>query len=679
MLRDHPKQRPWWSWTLAAIAVLALAHLAGGPAHASTITVAPGAADINAGDGLCSLGEAVANANDDAATHADCAAGNGADTIELGASSDYEFTTGTASALVISDELIINGNAATVRQTGSANRRLITNLSGTILVLRHLTLQDGYTFENGGAIANSGDLTVTNVTFDGNSALMNGGAIFLSASSPGAALRVQNATFTGNAAIGTGSGGAIYASGSNFSFLVRDSTFDDNRALNGGAIYLSQSPATGLIAYSTFTGNRAYSNGGAIYLSSSLSNAMRLDHLTLTGNQADSAGGGLYLSVSAEIASSDLSLNTAGTSGGGIATSSALTLTQVSLRDNSAAVNGAGLNVILVSTSPRVIRYSEISGNSAGNNGGGMAVIEGGAVNLSHSTISGNDAANDGGGLFLERATAQLSFSTLMNNTAGSDGGGFHAMATFDAAEVLLRNTINLNNSTPATGFYDCSAFGAGVTVTTQGYNRYSGSALSGCAAYLTDPTDDFVSTPSVYVDLALIDNGGPTLTHEIFAVQGDPKSFHNQVPDGANGCQAGATLDQRGYTRAGGPGAGGSRCDIGAYEVSDFCATPSAPDVAIELAGSAVTLSWTQPAGNFSTEIWRAPDPYFDPNTPGGRLPYNTVDTTYEFDAAAGFQEPANPALNQFYVVRGVSGCGFVSSGVDRVGEFDFALTPGS
>lgn len=679
MARNHPKKRSWWSWTLAAIAVLALAHLAGGPVHASTITVEPGVAEINPGDGLCSLSEAVANANNDTATHADCPAGSGADTIELGASSVYDFTTGIVSALVISDELTINGNAATIRQTGSANRRLITNGSGTILALRNLTLQNGYTSENGGAISNSGDLTITNVTFDSNYALMNGGAIFLSTSSAGVALRVQNATFTGNAAIGSGNGGAIYASGDNFGFLVRDSAFDDNRATTGGAIYLSQSPATGLIAYSTFTGNRAYANGGAIYLGSSLSSVMQLDHLTLTGNQADSGGGGLYLSGSAEITSSDLSQNTAGTSGGGIVASGAFTLTQVTLRNNNAMVNGAGLNVILGSTGPGVIRYSEISGNSAGNNGGGVAVIQGGAVNLSHSTISGNEAVNDGGGMFVERATAQLSFSTLMNNTAGSDGGGFHAIATFDTAEVALRNTINLNNSTPATGFYDCSALGSGVTVTTQGYNRYAGSALSGCAAYLTDPTDDFVSTPATYVDLLLAANGGPTLTHEIFAVQGDPKSFHNQVPDGTNGCQVGATLDQRGYTRAGGPGAGGVRCDIGAYEVSDFCATPSTPDVATELAGSALSLSWTQPAGNFSTEIWRVPDAYFDPATPGSRLPYNTLDTTYVFDAAAGFQEPANPALNQFYVVRGVSGCGLVSSNVDRVGEFDFELTPGS
>jgi hypothetical protein len=53
------------------------------PAHAATITVTPGAAGVNDGDG-CSLVEAIINANDGAATHAECVAGSaGADTIVL--------------------------------------------------------------------------------------------------------------------------------------------------------------------------------------------------------------------------------------------------------------------------------------------------------------------------------------------------------------------------------------------------------------------------------------------------------------------------------------------------------------------------------------------------------------------------------------------------------------------
>ena len=42
-----------------------------------------------AADGQCSLIEAIINANADAATHADCPAGSGADTIELANSATY--------------------------------------------------------------------------------------------------------------------------------------------------------------------------------------------------------------------------------------------------------------------------------------------------------------------------------------------------------------------------------------------------------------------------------------------------------------------------------------------------------------------------------------------------------------------------------------------------------------
>ena len=64
-----------------AALLLALAH---GVGHAATITVNTNMPAINAADGKCSLIEAIVNANDDAATHPDCAAGSvGADTIVL--------------------------------------------------------------------------------------------------------------------------------------------------------------------------------------------------------------------------------------------------------------------------------------------------------------------------------------------------------------------------------------------------------------------------------------------------------------------------------------------------------------------------------------------------------------------------------------------------------------------
>ena len=68
------------AWSLAGAALLLA--LGQGVATAATITVTTNDPSIIS-DGQCSLIEAIVNANNDAATHADCAAGSGADTIVL--------------------------------------------------------------------------------------------------------------------------------------------------------------------------------------------------------------------------------------------------------------------------------------------------------------------------------------------------------------------------------------------------------------------------------------------------------------------------------------------------------------------------------------------------------------------------------------------------------------------
>ena len=62
------------------IVMLALGAFSVSPARAATITVTTNAVAV-AVNGACSLPEAIANANNDAATNADCSAGTGADVI----------------------------------------------------------------------------------------------------------------------------------------------------------------------------------------------------------------------------------------------------------------------------------------------------------------------------------------------------------------------------------------------------------------------------------------------------------------------------------------------------------------------------------------------------------------------------------------------------------------------
>ncbi|HYJ05518.1 MAG TPA: choice-of-anchor Q domain-containing protein [Chthoniobacterales bacterium] len=106
----------------------------------------------------------------------------------------------------------------------------------------------------GGAIRNTGTLTVRNCTFSGNAA-RSGGAIWT-----GSALAVMGCTFISNSA---DTGGAIYHSNT---LEVTNSTFSDNSATaDGGGIYSFQSfQASAFVRNVTFSGNSA-AQGGALY------------------------------------------------------------------------------------------------------------------------------------------------------------------------------------------------------------------------------------------------------------------------------------------------------------------------------------------------------------------------------------------------------------------------------
>jgi hypothetical protein len=112
------------AWSLAGAALLVA--LGQGVATAATITVTTNDPRIVA-DGQCSLVEAIVNANNDAATHPDCAAGSGADTIVLPANADvmlsnpYGTHYGSPVGLPpIASRITIEGNDATIARQANA-------------------------------------------------------------------------------------------------------------------------------------------------------------------------------------------------------------------------------------------------------------------------------------------------------------------------------------------------------------------------------------------------------------------------------------------------------------------------------------------------------------------------------------------------------------------------------
>ena len=253
---------------LAAVGVVASAFLvaSSGVAQAATITVNT-TSDVVANDGQCSLREAITAANTNTASGAaggECAAGSGADTISVPAGT---YTLTIATGITISADLTLTGAApgSTVIQPatapGVAFQRVFVIQSGATVTISGLTLRHGRAVGGlGGAIHNSGTLTLANTTVRDNSAVNigfggAGGGIF---NSGGATLTLTNSTISGNAA---STGGGIFNSGD--TLTLTNSTVSGNSAsIDAGGI--DNSGGTLTLTNSTVSSNSAAVNGGGI-------------------------------------------------------------------------------------------------------------------------------------------------------------------------------------------------------------------------------------------------------------------------------------------------------------------------------------------------------------------------------------------------------------------------------
>lgn len=230
------------------------------PARAAGIVV-NSSADVVANDGVCTLREAITNANGDSqlfATAGECAAGSGADTITF--ADDYTITL-TAELPTTSSNITISGAGRSVTIQGNNTQHMLVNFSGGTLTIDTLTISEMFSSASGatgGAIGNAGTLNVNNSFFSDNrvtGASFGGGAIL----NYSGTTTINNSIFTGNAA--NTSGGAIQVfSGT---VTIHNSTFVNNTAGTfGGGVHVSGGSAN--IINVTFLDNAA-GNGGSVY------------------------------------------------------------------------------------------------------------------------------------------------------------------------------------------------------------------------------------------------------------------------------------------------------------------------------------------------------------------------------------------------------------------------------
>lgn len=282
------------SFNVMIVLALLLSLLGGAltvtPARAASIVVNTNA-DNTTTDGLCTLREAITNANNDAATYPDCTAGSGADTITFAA--DYTITLAGSQLPVITGTLTINGigptSAYTVIQASSCdpinlpggcvptvNRVFQVSSTGN-LTLDMLTVRYGYcdgTCPNdhfvggiGGGIRNDGVVTIKNSTISNNKTNFSAGGIYSLGTST---LTVLNSTIANNST-GSQGGGMWVAKGS-----VTNSTIIGNTGSLGAGIFKQPAfPGNDqllAITNSTISGNNILNNGSGVSITNSIVN-----------------------------------------------------------------------------------------------------------------------------------------------------------------------------------------------------------------------------------------------------------------------------------------------------------------------------------------------------------------------------------------------------------------------
>jgi autotransporter-associated beta strand protein/predicted outer membrane repeat protein len=358
------------------------------------------AADVNPGNGVTSLREAIAYANSNPGNH----------TITFYPSLDGQTITLTGGELELSDTtgtITISGpGTGQLTIDGGDSSRVFLIDANVSASISGLTIADGEAAnDNGGGVSNAGTLTLTNCDLTGNSAGGDGGGIYSTGT-----LTLTNCTISGNSA---GSGGGLFdASGA---VTVTGGTLTDNAAVNDGG---------------------GFDSAGTLTLSGS----------TLTGNSAMFGGGIFNIGGLLTVATSTLSGNAAAEYGGGIDNSGRLSLSSSTLSGNSASFGGGVYNSVADAAS---LIDSTVYGNQSVV-GGGIDNL--GSLTASDSTIAGNSATLQGGGL-ANSGSAALANSIAASDTApnGADVSG-SVTANFSLVQNIAGATFIKTSANNITG-----------------------------------------------------------------------------------------------------------------------------------------------------------------------------------------------------------------------------------
>lgn len=574
---------------------------------------------VNNSDGLCTLREAITAANNNAASGAvagECVAGSssGSDSITFSVTGIINLN--TALPTLVSNMTITGPGASSLtvqRSTapGTSNFRIFS-INATVTIAG-ITITNGKSADgglgsgsfgaagdSGGGIQNLGTLTLSDAVVTANRTGIGGQP---------ASVGSDGVAFGGPG----GSGGGIFSSGSLFMANV---TVSNNTTGAGGSNYYGGSGGSG---------GGIFISGGSFTMTNCTVNANTTGDgaIGVTGGASSGSGGsggGVYLKVGSatlNITSSSISNNTTGTSlvanssnsgsggdGGGIAIDSGTSQTTGSVEVINSTISGnhtgngtgfagqggfGGGVINAGSGSATLISGTLISGNSTG---GGLNAAEagvgGGVVNdnwlvMVNSTVSGNSTGTPGAGEpgagIWNASTLSLSNCTVAFNSSSASFGGAGIHEFNSSAITNLRNSIVARNTN--SGQPNGPDLSPGMSYNSQGHNLIgNGENASGISNGVNGDQVGTTAAPLNPQLGALVNNGGPTLTHALLSNSPALDAGDNCVTQAAH-C-GDATLprlpnDQRGsgFVRlADGPDVDSTATvDIGAYETQPVLA----------------------------------------------------------------------------------------------------------
>jgi hypothetical protein len=337
-------------------------------------------------------------------------AGGGASTIvDAGGTSGVFLDTGTSGPVSFQNLTITGGNVTVT--SGPGGGAAIDDSTGSSLTLtgvtvtgNHVTLGDGVDFSGGAVFENDNGMTVTNSTITDNVLTLPSGASAAGNQDGGAGLfeygsgdlTITDSTFTGNSisgqAQGDNDGGAAAYNQGDEDMIVAGSTFSANTVTitgvagsnrdGGGAIYnygagLSISASTIDGNTVTLGGSLSNGNGGGGAYDDGFSrdtvtgSTIAQNRATLTGTTVGNGGGGLYdnstglTALNSTFSDNVLSVPSGTANGGGgvYVNGNTSTLTFVTLADN--ASNQAPGGILNNSFTTVTLKNSLVAGNGA--------------------------------------------------------------------------------------------------------------------------------------------------------------------------------------------------------------------------------------------------------------------------------------------------------------------------